>query len=307
MRCGKSLRRSLLALAVSGAGVVPTLEAAVVSLDWSGSFTMLNRFGASLMNTSINGKVANQFQTPISGTLTIDTAAQQGSLTIVPFDWQNQPASLPMTFYDIQFEMIGDGAGGEGTLALGNMLYSWNAETEMPVSIVWDMAGLLGEIAAGVSPGDVISGVGVAPASDGTYTTYDGGTYLDQGASPVATTSYNTTNVAGCVNLDCQGFLPSGTLPLLDDTTLNEYKSTDTELVYGIGGSPVMDGGWQFKSFNLDVNTLTVTTLAYVPLPPAAWLFGSGFLWLVGYGRRYRAPGVRSGADLRIIHECSFR
>ncbi len=281
------------------AGAVATLllattptdaDAAVLQFDWTGSFTMLNRFGDTLMNSSINAKQANQYQTPISGTLTLDTDAGNGSMTIAPFDWQNQPAELPAYFHDIQFELIGDGAGGAGSLVLGNMLYDWNGNTNISVSMVWDMLGLLDAVAGGVSLGSQIGGVGVAPASDGTLSPHNGGTYLMQGPVPVATTDYDTTSVAGCEVLNCINVLPSGVLPLVEDTVFNQFKSTDEYSYYGIGGSPVMDGPWSLKSFNIDIAQLTVTDIvSEVPVLPSVWLFGTGLAGVLFCGVRRKA------------------
>ena len=103
-----------------------------------------------------------------------------------------------------------DGPGGD-TLVLGNMLFDWNGTLGTPVSVVWDIAGLQTAIDAGLTNGEVVSGVGAEPAIDGTYVgTGLPGTphigvgpgwrdgYLALGPTPIATTTWNTSLAPGC-------------------------------------------------------------------------------------------------------------
>lgn len=234
-----------------------------------------------------------------------------------------QPASQPFSFRDITLQSIGDGAGGPGSLLLGNMLYDWNGNTGVPVSLVWDASGLFNAINAGLTGGATVSGIGVAPASDGTYVPFNDGTYLGLGSSPIATTTWNTTNAPECVYFDCLDINPSGLLPLVADTWVNQNKSdTSGATVLGLGGSLVQESGFAAKSFNLDFNQLTYTdnenpdrpdTIApfqvgsVVPVPAAAWLFGTGLVALLGVGGLSRPCRAREAPSRLSLERSSFR
>ena len=166
---------------------------------------------------------------------------------------------------------IGNGQGGPGTLLLGNMGFDWNGSVGIPVSIVMDAAGLFSANPGGMSSADigtVITGVGALPATDGLTVN---GANLILGASPIATTTWNTTSLCTPVKPgDCLGVNPSGGLPLMADT---------------VGGSPMIDGPFIGQNFNFDITSMTVTNAAFfvVPVLAAVWLLG-----LVGVGRRKR-------------------
>ena len=82
------------------------------------------------------------------------------------------------------------------------------------------------------------------------------------------------------------GRYPSGALPLILDEAANPNDYT-ANTGGSIGGSPQQTGSFQGSSINFDIVTLTETTV--VPVPAAAWLFGSGLLGLVGVARRKKA------------------
>jgi len=71
------------------------------------------------------------------------------------------------------------------------------------------------------------------------------------------------------VNQDVSGFLVTGGLPLSDD---------------GISGVPMATTPFPSHHLNIDITQMTVTSV--VPIPAAAWLFGSGLLGLIGIARR---------------------
>lgn len=135
-----------------------------------------------------------------------------------------------------------------GGLVIGTMLYDAYGITNIPVETVWDASGFLG--AGPYSVGQTISGVGAVPASDG----INSGNY-PIGPVPFATTTYNTDG----------GSITS------DD---------------GIGGSPLTGGPFSGYNPNIDLTSMTVTSVSSVPIPAAVWLFGSGLLGLIGVGRR---------------------
>lgn len=83
------------------------------------------------------------------------------------------------------------------------------------------------------------------------------------------------TKVEGSENLmfsylatDTAGFLVAPTYPAFDPNALGEYN-------FGIS---VGQSGWGVENVRMDVQV--------VPVPAAAWLFGSGLLGLVGIARR---------------------
>lgn len=176
------------------------------------------------------------------------------------------------------------------------MLFSWNGNYGIPVSIVWDAAGFLNGTA------------GAVPASDGTYSSAPYG-YLNLGPVPIATTTWNLNNFSGCglagnntttTGGGCLGVNPSGGLPLVTDTRLNINKSYYTN-TYGIGGVPMWDGPFVNFNFNFDFTALTQTgtragtigpfPVNTVPVPAAVWLFGSGLLGLIGVAKRRTFQG----------------
>jgi hypothetical protein len=277
----KNVVSSAIALALGSAGMAaPQIVAAsTLTFDWIGVFTMVAPDGYILSNTSITSKFANTFQTPVNGIFTFDTDTGIGTGSVQPFNFFGNPQSLPATARDLTIQSIG------GNLVLGNALFDWNGNLNMPVSLVWDATGLFSAISAGLNVGDTVSGVGAIPASDGTYIGLGWG-YLANGPTPIATTTFNTTNVAGCLLGDCIGVNPSGTTPLITDTTpfgFGVYHSTRT---MGLGGSPMQDGPFPGFNANFDIQSLTLISITpEIPIPAAVWLFGSGLLGLVGVSR----------------------
>jgi hypothetical protein len=293
----KSILNTAIAAAM-GASVMaaaPVANAGVASYNWDGLFTMLDSGGGALSNSSITGKGANTYQTPVSGTMQFDTVTGAGTATVVPFDFFK--GSLPAEAVGINMQAIGDGMGGAGSLVLGNMLFNWNGTNGIPVSIVLDAQGFFaGDLGGG--------GLGAAPASDGTYTDAIFG-YLNVGPVPIATTAWNTTT-NGAAAL---GNAVSGVLPLIYDNTPNlAYDTINTGGT--IGGSPMVAGPFSGNNANFDVTSMTSTgfdpnaTLPAncnfdpsgnlcapppIPVPAAVWLFGSGLLGLVGVARRKKS------------------
>jgi len=310
--------------AVLGASVVAPAQAGVTSFDWDGVFTMLTSDGSSLAFGPGDGsKGANQFQTPVSGTMQFDTVSGAGTATMEPFTLADNSPGLDFETVSIKMQSIGNGMGGSGTLILGNMLFNWNGNNGFPVSLVLDAAGFFAGSANGGFDDGVLDQADVAtygatPASDGTYVGenvpntvvgpggYAG--YLGLGPVPIATTAWNTSPGAGCLVGDCQNVSPSGVLPLIMDTAVNvdDFIGNDGGT---IGGSPMSDGPFQGSNVNLDILTMTATgfdanttiakncdfdpsgnlcgiPLGPVPVPAAVWLFGSGLLGLIGVARR---------------------
>ena len=269
-----TLKKTLVAAAVAAAlGTAGGASAATLNMTWSGAFTMLNASGTPSSNS--DAAAASPWwgwRTPITGTMSFNTTTGAGTGTVKPFSFFGSGLAKAT---NVTMQAIGNGSGGPGPLVLGNMSFNWNGNNLIPVSIVLDASGLFNAISNGVTPGEVISNTGVLPASNDTVFTLHTTTYtLPLGPTPVATTIWNTTNI-GTVAL---GTNPSGTLPLITDTTVD---LTNGDI--GIGGSPMEAGPFGGYNANFDMTTLTV-----VPIPAAAWLFGSGLLGLVGIARRRR-------------------
>ena len=292
------MKKTLISNAIAAAvlAAAPVANAGTDTFNWSGYFTMLDSGGAALANTSVSAKGANQFQTPVTGTLTFDSVTGAGTGTLVPFDFFS--GSAPAEAVGINMQAIGDGMGGKGTLVLGNMLFNWNGTNGIPTSIVLDAAGFFaGEMASGGANS-------AAPASDGTYTGATFG-YLGLGPVPIATTEWDITLGNGCVLGDCMNNGASGVMPLVADVTPNgnEYAQGDG---FGIGGIPMADGPFAGNNANFDITSMTwassdaagsigpfcefgVCGTPEVPVPAAVWLFGSGLLGLVGVARRKKS------------------
>ena len=268
------------ALGVSTMGVSSVAQAdTIVDFSFDGLFTMLTSTGTALQNTSypFYGDTTWDYgmRTQIAGTMQFNLDTGEGSGTVVPFaffDGGNAVAA------GITMQAIGDGQGGAGSLVLGNMLFNWNGNNGIPVSIVLDAQGMFAAL-PGLAMGLAIDGTsGALPASDGIKKGN-----LPIGTVPVATAGWDTTNVAGCTLTDpevpgsgCMGVAQSGTFPLIADA---------------IGGSPMADGPFAGFNANFDVTDMVVTgiTVTSIPVPAAVWLFGSGLLGLVGVARRKKA------------------
>ena len=306
-------------IGVSAALMTPAANAATSTFSWTGFFTLLDAAGFVTNNSSITGRNANQAQTPISGTIEFDQSNGAGVGTVNAFGFFNKGDALA---HDVTFQAVGDGMGGQGTLVVGNMLFDWNGNNSIPVSLVMDAAGFFT-----ATPNDFADGVldntdaavinnGATPASDGTFDTGVPGSYLALGPAVMATTDWNTTNLPGCttgadsnftdnIGGGCMGVALNGGVVIpgtLADATINQaqapfnasYIGTGT----GVGGSPMQDGPFQGFNANFDVLTLTPTgqtantinpwavVIPGVPVPAAVWLFGSGLLGLVGVARR---------------------
>jgi hypothetical protein len=248
-----AIKRTALATAVTatlGTAVIPDQASAVdLIFNLTGWFTMLNASGTgSLTNDDAPGAPMYGMRTPVTGTMTFDTVTNNGTLSIQPFSFfgSGNAAATTITFADV------DGPGGASTLMLGNMGFNWNGNVGIPVSIAWDGKGLLDAIGQGLAVSNTIAATSAdfacdtniscaTPATENFPFDFTGfGTYtLPIGASPVTTTTFNTTDI-GPITL---GTNPSGTLPLIADT---------------IGGSPMKAGPFPGFNANFDFDHMTL-------------------------------------------------
>ena len=261
-----NLNKNLLSVAVAAAvagGVATPAQAVVIDMNFDGLFTMLDPSGTQLQNTSYPyyGDVTWGYglRTQISGTMQFDTDTGAGTGTIVPFQFFNGGLA---TASGIFFQSVGGG------LLIGNMNFNWNT-SDITTNIVLDANGFFAEMPTlGLNTYDgttcAVSGACALPASDGIKKGQ-----LPIGEVPIAT---STLNVIG----------DFGFGSTLADLTLGADD--------GIGGAPMSNGPFVDNNANFDITSITVTAITSpVPVPAAAWLFGSGLLGLVGVARRKKS------------------
>jgi len=243
-------------------------QADIIDMDYSGLFTMLDPGGVVLQNTSYpyygDPTWGYGLRTQISGTMSFDTDTGAGTGTVVPFEFFNKG---PAVASNVEFQAVGDGFGGPGSLMLGNMSFAWNSNV-ITTQIVLDGAGLFAEMPT-IAVGDVYdattcaaSGACATPASEGIKKNK-----YPIGPVPIATSSFNTVG-------------QNGVPTVLADLSMG----TDD----GIGGSPMDNGPFSGFNANFDMTSVTVTniTTSTIPVPAAVWLFGSGLVGLAGVARR---------------------
>jgi hypothetical protein len=239
----KTAVASALVAAIGGSLLCSSALAANLTFSFSGSsneglFTMLDPTGIPLANTSYpyygDTTWGYGLRTQISGTLTIDTTTMSGSMSIGAFDFfSGGPAvAHDITFTDVSGDPVNSGGA---TLLLGNLLFDWGGNNNIPVSIVWDASGLVSAINSGLTVGDTVTGGAgctscATPASD----SIKKGKY-PIGPAPLATTVFDTSNT-GAPNY-------IGTTPLSNDAAL-------------VGGTPMQTAPFPNFNANFDVVTL---------------------------------------------------
>jgi hypothetical protein len=239
MKLKKSVMCAALASVLGTSGMV---SADTYTFSYTGVFTMLDPSGKALVNSSSTyldpwvGKRTN-----ITGTMTYDTVAQTGTATITPFDFFS---GGPAVATSVSFGSAG------GNLMLVNMGFNWNGNNGIPVSLVWDMTGMLAALPKNL--GGSISGAGgTLPASD-----LVSANSVPLGLVPISTTTWNTTQIpAPCTGVNgatCMGINPSGALPLVVDPLNSPYGT-------GIGGNPMIAGPFMGYNANFDIRSMTVT------------------------------------------------
>jgi hypothetical protein len=271
------LNKSILSISVAAAlttAISSPAHADIIDINFTGLFTFLDSAGNSISNSSnpyySDPTWAYGARTQISGTLQYDTNSNTGSAAVNSFEFlEGGPAVIS------NFEMKSTGNDG---LLLANMNFNWN-NSDVTNQLVLDGSGLFAGIDAGLATvGNTIDTASCAsggalhngtnslcstPASNGAIML--AGNAYPIGPAPLVTTSFNTTG-------------QHGRTTILDDLSLGTNDS--------IGGSQLDNGPFQGAYFNFDFTSLEVTSVSAVPVPAAAWLFGSGLVGLIGIVRR---------------------
>ncbi|HHJ36119.1 MAG TPA: DUF5011 domain-containing protein [Gammaproteobacteria bacterium] len=285
----KNAVASALAIAIgtSTASFNSTADIYVWSASNSGDvvFTLLDAAGFVTKNSSITGRGANQAQTPLSGTLTYNTVSNTGTATFTPFGFFNKGDAVAS---GITLEKIPAGVNaGNNNLVMTNMLFDWNGNNGIPVSIVWDAEGLFNEMdgtpvsftlnADGSINSASTFSDGALPASDDTFEPSIPGSYLGLGPSPLASTDFNTNNIASCstgVDADFTNNNGGGCMTVNPSADVTQGVATDNDINQaqapfnasligtgpGIGGNPMQDGPFQGFGANFDFVNITLTS-----------------------------------------------
>jgi hypothetical protein len=243
-------------------GAVPAIaQSATIDFNFTGNLVVADPTGGIIYNGSSP-------LTPISAELTYntDTGIGGSDLSIVLSDsgFWDQPA----TFHDIS--LMHD--AGTNTIR-GSILVDWNGNFNMPMNIDWDATGFFNAINQGLNVGDTISGTTLKQDTnnDGSFDTF---------------TDVFSANPYSDALLSTAGWSPlEGPAPLA-------ATSASLGLGYDIDGNYI--GGTLFDGIRGLINigsgnSLIVTSISAVPIPPALWLFGSGLLGLIGISRRNKA------------------
>ena len=255
------LNKTTVAAAITAAlGIVPvTASADTITMSFTGLFSLGNAAGDIQLNSDAQTNADYGFRTAVSGTGSFDTVTGAGTASINAFSFFGGGLAAAT---NTTFQSIGDGLGGGGPLVAGQMGFNWNGNTGIPVTAIFDASGFFGSIGApGTSwtVGAGCAGCATSATADWAFASLGGSV----GAVPMAMTTFNTTGTT----------IPT-VLPLIPD---------------GISGSPMTTAPFQGFNANFDFTTINASNvITAVPVPAAAWLFGSGLLGLVGVARRRR-------------------
>jgi hypothetical protein len=270
------IKKTLVASSVALALGTATAQAALMTnlygpYNWSttaANFTMLDPAGYVVGGTNDVNMVwdGNGYSSDTDYTGAGSSANVTASSTTAFFG-----PGLFWTAHDIQVFVPGtynfnsttttsDGESGTLTMVIGagqlgmHMLFDWNGSYNIDVVVVATPGAVFGAgIGLLANPGCAST----APGSTLTNCLYDGHAwdFQDTGAQPLASNPWMLTSV--------------------------DQAGGD-----GIAGTPMPSGGpFQFFNANFMAN-LSPTPDAVVPVPAAAWLFGSGLMGLAAVARR---------------------
>ena len=233
---------------VLGACLFPMLsQAAIINFDFTGR----------LIVAGSDGGIIGPAYTPIAASLTYDTVNGIGGsgLSITMNDFY---LGAPAVFHDISMSRQ-----GSSNLIEGQVLVDWSGNLDMPLHIEWDATGLFNAIDYGLQAGDKLSG----------------------------TNLYRDYNGDGIWDLSEWVMDINSAIPYSDSLQLDPLNTQGPAPMAATSGSLGLDATTPFTGIRgyFDIgsgNSMYVTSVSAVPVPAAVWLFGSGFLGLIGVARR---------------------
>ena len=247
-----------LILAASGVA-----QAAIIDFHFTGNVVVTGVDDSIIVNQDASGNPLPS--TPIDATLSYNTDSGIGAsgLSITMPNFLGNPA----TFHDITLQDSGANSIN------GQIFVDWAGNFNMPLHINWDATGFFNAINVGLNVGDTISGTTLKQDTDG------------DGVFDTFTDVFSATPHSDAL-LAAQGYgsLQEGAAPL---AATSSSKGVGYDINGNYAGPTPFDGVHGY--FNIGSgNSLTVTGVSAVPVPAAAWLFGSGLIGLLGVAKRKR-------------------
>jgi hypothetical protein len=246
---------------VAGVSLPSVASASIITFDFTGRLTVTNAVGGLVPNPSLptpdypNGSP----QTPIAASLTYDSdiGISSSTLTVTIGEWWGSPAVA----HDITTLSM------NGTLINGQLLGDWAGNYNMHILFQWDAAGLINAINYGLQVGDKLSGNSLYRDYNHDHV-YDPSELLT--ANLGSATPYSDALISG-MGVPLQGYAPLAATAASQGFTDGPFPGFKVYLDIGSG------------------NSMYVTSVSSVPVPAAAWLFGSGLLGLIGMAHRKAA------------------
>jgi hypothetical protein len=243
-------------------------------MSYNGLFTMMDPGNKVFQNKSYpyygDATWGYGLRTQVTGTMTFVTSNGSGSGTVDPFGFANNGNAVAS---GVEFQSLASPTDPTNQLVLGALTFSWGG-SDISTQIVLDASGMFAALQTGaLVPGGTIdqASCGAGGALDGFCATPATTTDVSKGkfpigASPIATSSFNTNGQTGF------------------GTTIGQLSLGSDDM---IGGSPMDNGPFLGFNANFDITSLTLNSVTpEVPVPAAVWLFGSGLIGLVGVARR---------------------
>ncbi|MBU1192597.1 MAG: hypothetical protein KKA36_08985 [Gammaproteobacteria bacterium] len=241
----------------------PISSADTINFDFTGRMTVADSEGHVVGNYDPVNDVSLPY-TPIAATFSYNTESGVGgsslSLTLGDVFF-----GIPGYFHDISMVR----QPGSNLLS-GNMLIDWAGMENMSANIEWDATGLLNAIDFGLQVGDKLSGTRLFRDSNGDGVWSDSELVV---SDLLSSTPYSDV--------------------LLNKPWLYGYMQGPAPLAATSGSLGLDESALFLEGFviYLDIgsgNSMYVTSISSVPVPAAAWLFGSGLLGLMGVCRPHR-------------------
>ena len=230
-------------------------QADTITFNFTGGLVVANPLGEIIIN---NGSPV----TPISASLAYDTASGLGSSGL-SLTMSDPFFGIPATFHDISMTREAN-----SNLINGQVLVDWNGNYNMPLNVVWDATGLLNAINYGLQAGDIISGTNL---------------YRDTNRNGVGDPGELLANVSSATPYSDVLQTQQGYNSLQGPAPM---AATSDSL--GLGSNTPFAGLRGYFDIGSG-NSMHVVSVTTVPVPAAAWLFGSGLLGLLGMARRPKA------------------